>query len=486
MGSSDVTITQDDYRLFLRCPRSLHRRLIGEQIADANPADALYPVRSEREHVREVARRLYAPLVSDSGEVDVRVARPPFAARVDLLHPQKPDGIAAVFVRDATSIKGSYLVDAALVRYCWPDEHLSKLFICHVRKGYERHGAVDPDACLAVHDVTRRVDKLLATERDALDALASLLADDPLLSRFADAVCDRPSSCPVCGADRSQPPADHVSTLYRGGALVKELTDDGYASLVDVPPERLVHPRQRIQQHAVTHRTPHVNHEALGGFMDRLVYPLVYLDFEATCTAIPPYDRVRAWEHIPYLFSVHREPAAGAALTHDCFVMRPGHDDRIELANRLCVALGDSGSVVVYSAGFERGILARLAEVVPECTARLTDAIDRIVDLLDPFNQFSYYHPEQRGKVSLKTILPLLSTDGYANLSISDGYAANRAYRYLCERANDPEYDPAAASALIDDLAEYCTMDTLAMVRVMARLRGIMGEPGRLWRPGRE
>jgi hypothetical protein len=127
-------------------------------------------------------------------------------------------------------------------------------------------------------------------------------------------------------------------------------------------------------------------------------------------------------------------------------------------------------------------VLRRLAEVFPEYAEGIFSLIQRVVDLLRPFSDFSYYHGTQRGKVSLKTVLPVLTDTDYSGLSVGDGYAANLAFRYLGTTGNPEDFEPSSARmpstdavALARALVSYCTMDTLAMVRIMQELRQLAG-----------
>jgi len=135
--------------------------------------------------------------------------------------------------------------------------------------------------------------------------------------------------------------------------------------------------------------------------------------------------------------------------------------------------------VLVYGAAFEAGILSRLGETFPEQSAAVEDVAGRMVDLLQPFNEFAYYHHAQRGKVKLKTVLPILTDEDYSDLAVKDGYTANFAYRYLVSMAEDPAAED--TTALMGNLVRYCTMDTLAMVKIMGEFQSIVsrshGEP---------
>ncbi len=474
--------TAEDYLLFLRCPRSAHLKLCDE-LPNTGPEpgpkhELKFPVRRDRDEVREIARERRS--LPPGCELNRLITAPPFEAVADLWYPQRPEGIATVIVREATSLKQAYLIESAFIRYCaqMAGETVTRQFVHYLDRSYLHGDELEGDALFISADVTRRVGLMYGEHKDRLDALRTELTADPFLERHRDTICSRPHTCPVCSADLTPVGDDHITNLYRGGELARRLLAEGYEAITDVPEEKLPHARQRIQQRTLVSGRPHIDADAISRFLESISYPLHYLDFEAVSSAVPRYSGTHPWEHVPYLFSIHTEEAPGASLAHQWFLMDPHHDQRRELLRSLLSILEGDGTVLVYGAAFEAGILSRLGETFPEQSAAVEDVTGRMADLLQPFNEFAYYHNTQRGKVKLKTVLPILTGEDYSDLVVKDGYTANFAYRYLAGMAEDTAADDAAAvssAALTDNLVRYCTMDTLAMVKIMEELRSIVG-----------
>ena len=99
----------------------------------------------------------------------------------------------------------------------------------------------------------------------------------------------------------------------------------------------------------------------------------------------------------------------------------------------------------------------------------MDSVLDRFVDLLVPFRNFSYYHPDQHGSASIKKVLPALTDTDYSGLSINEGSAASLAF---VEMVFDPETTNERKVAIREGLLEYCALDTKAMVDVLDALRG--------------
>lgn len=424
---------------------------------------------SERETVRAAAE----PLCRVSGAVaDPQFARPPFTVRAQWLLPESSGGYRLVFVREATGLKEAYLAEAALALYCSEgyEEELRRIVVYYLRKTYTRGDRLDPDALFVQADVTRRARLYLSAARRDIDTLLTALEQDPSLSSYHDQICSRPESCAVCSEEVRPLAADHVLTLHRGGDFARALFAQGVTSILDLHPTELAHDRQRIQQRALRSGEPQIDCATLTAFLESLRYPLRYLDFEATNEPLPAYPGLRPWEHVPFLYSIHVQPGPGAPLEHHEFMCSARNDDRETLARNLIADLGPDGSIVVYSAAFERGVMNRLGDWFADYRDALSAAVARIVDLLTPFNEFAYYQAEQRGRVSLKRVLPALTGANYDSLPVRDGLTANMAFRFLGEH---PDLSEDQRASIRTELSEYCAMDTMAMVLILRRLREV-------------
>ncbi len=104
--------------------------------------------------------------------------------------------------------------------------------------------------------------------------------------------------------------------------------------------------------------------------------------------------------------------------------------------------------------------------VLPEIAGWAAAAGDRFVDLWNPFRDFSYHHPDQRGSASLKAVLAPLTGMTYADLEIADGEQASLEY----QRSLDPQMDPVQRQKVLGDLERYCSVDTLGMVAIVEKL----------------
>jgi hypothetical protein len=227
--------------------------------------------------------------------------------------------------------------------------------------------------------------------------------------------------------------------------------------------------KQVIIRDATASGKPYVATD-LGRLLDAFGPPASYLDFEAMMPPIPLYEGTRAYQTIPFQWSLHTIDG-NCVLNHKEFLANGVNDPRCAFAETLIVALTSSvDPIIVYSA-YEKARLKELARDFPDLSTALSALIARLVDLL-PIVRSAIYFPEFGFSNSIKSVAPALCPDfSYDDLDgVADGGAASAAFWQL---ASGRITDPREAGQLRAELLAYCKRDTLAMVevhRALARL----------------
>jgi len=284
--------------------------------------------------------------------------------------------------------------------------------------------------------------------------------------------CRDPYECPFMARCWPALPADHVSTLYRGGKTVEALLARGVERLGDVPDGVKLSAVAARQIRAVKEgRT--VVEPGLARALGRLAPPVAYLDFETVMPAVPAWDGCHPYEQVPVQLSCHVDDGRGGLVHHEHLADGPG-DPRPAMAEAVLRACAGARTVVAYNAPFERRCLTHLAEHVPGRREALLEVAARLVDLL-PLVRDHVYHPAFGGSFGMKAVAPALVPGlSYAGLDIGEGGTASAVLEALLLGEGDQAVPAGERETVRRQLLAYCEQDTRAMVEVVAALRRLV------------
>ena len=115
-------------------------------------------------------------------------------------------------------------------------------------------------------------------------------------------------------------------------------------------------------------------------------------------------------------------------------------------------------------------ILKQVSKDFPKYQSQLKRIIDRLVDLMVPFQKKYYYTPEMKGNHSIKSVLPALYPDfSYDELEIKEGGTASRVFGQMLTGEFEGDVQLTRSHLL-----EYCNLDTLAMVKLLDRINEVI------------
>jgi len=248
-------------------------------------------------------------------------------------------------------------------------------------------------------------------------------------------------------------PALHVKAL-------KRLSEAGAVDLSRIPDDlELSDVQQRARRAAISGEVEIV--AGLNQHLEAIEWPCHYLDFETVVTALPLYPGHGCHRQVLTQFSIHHRNNIEAELTHTDYLADASKDCEREVAEGLLSALGDRGSIIVYS-HFEKTRIEALIKSFSDLAGALQAIIVRLCDLRTMIEQ-NIYHPKFRGSFSIKKVLPALVPKlSYADLRIGTGDTAITRFAAMAKGQITGD----AVRQTRQDLLEYCERDTLAMVRL--------------------
>jgi hypothetical protein len=487
---SPVTLSKSRYLNGLQCPKLLW-------IATNEPARIPAPdagtqhIFDQGHLVGELAKKLFpggidVPADDFKGNLAttqklLRQRQPLFEAgvlsghvysRVDVLRPAQEDEWDIIEVKSSTAVKEVNVHDVSFQKLCCEDNGLKirNCYLACINNHYVRNGEINPEELFTVHNISGEVMAAGDGIRERIGQMFEVIGQPSCPQVTIGPHCTDPYDCSLSECWEGLP-EHNVFTLYYGGKKAHDLYQNGVVNIADIPFDCKLNDKQCIQCGCVSSGQPHINASSLKQFLNSLRYPLYYLDFETINPAVPLFDGTRPYQNIPFQFSLHMQTKPGGATQHRGYLADGPQDPRPELLARLQKAIGIEGSIIVYNQSFEQRVLQELGAAFPEYAEWVEMVTARLVDLLVPFRSFHYYHPDQKGSASIKSVLPAISGQGYEGMEIASGDIASLAF--LAMYHGDSQVCKEECAKVRRNLLDYCRLDTEGMVRIIARLAEI-------------
>ncbi len=482
---------------FRQCPKRLWLEIHHPELRDDSAATkAAFKVGYE---VGEIARRLYDPkgagtvLDPAAGHAHIlkrttdllKTVQPIFEAGfaaagaiayADVLLPKKKKNGQRVWrmveIKSSTEVKDYHRDDTAVQAFVARQAKLplASIAVAHIDSKWVYPGGKQYEGLLVEQDLTiEAFDRGAEVQGWIADAQkVAAKKKEPALSTGHH--CDDPFECGFKGYCQSQEPQAKYPVAWlpkvQAKALKALLEDGSVTDLRQVPDELLNEMQRRVKAHSLSGKT-YFDRNGAAADLARHPLPAYFLDFETIFFAVPIWKGTRPYQQIPFQFSLHRLSKTGK-LAHSMHLDLSGGDPSSNLAKALVAACGQSGPVFVYNAQFEKSRIKELAARFKRSSASLLAINERIVDLL-PVAQDRYYHPDQAGSWSIKSVLPTIAKLDYRQLDgVQDGGMAMEAF----VEAIAPQTTPQRKDQIASQLRDYCTLDTLATVKLWQLLSG--------------
>lgn len=314
----------------------------------------------------------------------------------------------------------------------------------------------------------------------------------------------------------------HIFDLYFGGAIGHaktgwywdELISQKKVSFWDIDTERFKNQKgelgSRGQRQLLQFQNTKANSEwissDLSEALQELQYPLQFIDFETYLGAIPQHKGMRPYELIAFQWSCHTVSSADSEPVHSEWLSWDYEFPNFLFAESLMKQIGNTGTPLMWTS-FENTILRNILEqmdiygylndCLKEWLINITTDKDREGRFVD-MNKITlncYFHPQMKGKTSIKKVLPAIWNNNsylhsipwfkkYASEStgvlnpydtlapvigeleneevVKDGTGAMRAYHELMFGSLSENNE--RREQIKNLLLQYCELDTMAMV----------------------
>ncbi len=382
--------------------------------------------------------------------------------RSDLIIPKK-DGWNLYEIKSTSKAKPQHIPDLAFQKYVIEKCGLkiNKCFLIYLNKEYVKNGEINPKELVIIEEVTEKVN-LIDDIEEKSKLFMTVINQDKSPEMNISMYCNKPYDCPLKKECWGTLPKNNVLQLTNWRVYWK-LLNDNILDIKDIPEGTKLNLKDEIIIESIT-KSPHIAKEHITQFISSLNYPLYHFDFETFDTAIPIYDKSKPYQKIPFQYSLHIEQEDGS-IEHKEFLSER-EDPRPLMLKQMKKDLKGKGDIVVFNKSFEISVMNKLAEDFPKNKEWLKQAINRVVDLADPFRAFDYYDKSQKGSYSIKKVLPAITGKSYSELEINNGADASMLYFYshIKPKLENKE-------EIRTNLLKYCGLDTEGMVWIIAELR---------------
>ena len=373
-------------------------------------------------------------------------------------------------VKSSTSVKDPHIIDASLQFYVIKNcgIEIKDISIVVLDNSYQKQGEIQVDKLFKIKSVYHDVLQLQSSVNENIQELKNILTLGEIPNELIGEKCTKPYDCDFkghCWKDVPKYSIFNLANLKKKEA--ERLYHSGVTLITDLPYDHKLSVPQSYQVQSERDGSVIINKNNLRSFTKQLEYPLHFLDFETTSMAIPEFTVQRPYQQIPFQYSLHIQDSESSDLLHNEFLAASEKSDpRLNFINSLIRDCGNHGSILVYNIGFEKSILQQLSKDFPEYESQLKEIIDRLVDLMIPFQKKYYYTPEMKGLHSIKNVLPALCPDlSYDDLEIKEGGAASRLFGQMLSGEFQGDVQLTRTHLL-----KYCRLDTWAMVKLLDKI----------------
>lgn len=398
-------------------------------------------------------------------------------ARIDILRKnqnsgQNPSSWDLIEVKGSTSIKESHLEDLSFQYHVFSKSgfKIDRCLLMLLDSEYKRDGELDINKLFKIGDVTDAVlEKQSEIESNKADFLKVLESKSEPKVKIGAHCFEKANNYPECDFKEHcwrEIPNYSIFDVCTRKKTAEKIIDqiDSYRvedlNIADFPKGI-----KEIDVRSYQQNKTHVDQEKLKQWLDKLKYPLFFLDYESFQSPIPLFNNSSPYQQIPFQFSLHVQESEGGELKHFEFLHQDRSDPRESFIKELIKLCEGEGNVISYYKSFEETRNKELAADFPNYASAILNINERMVDLYKPFSDRLIYSPKQQGSASIKNVLPAFTNLNYQGMEIANGSEAMGIYLDFIKGKKVDE------AKMKNDLLSYCKMDTYAMVELMRVLR---------------
>lgn len=367
-------------------------------------------------------------------------------------------------IKSGSSLDEEYVLDLAIQSYVLEKAgiKLKDSSLWHINKTCE---LPDLTHLFAKHTLNEEIKSHYPLIEKTIASLTKLFQEEKKPEIKIGDFCSKPFECPFkdhCFSLEKIPDI-RVFNIPRLGGRAWMMFEQGIVDIkdVDISKNKFTDIQKRMILSSQSGEL-FLDKEKIKNELQDWVFPLYLIDFEGMEYDLPGLPDTRPGIHIAFQLSIKKIASPNSPVEHvDHFLMDSGDDPRFVLTDFMIKHLGETGSIVAYSQGYEKGKILDIVRVLKDESKKekMLSFVNRLVDPLPVFRD-AVYHPQFKGSFSIKKVGPaLLGEDSsYKKLNVQDGTQAVVTFKKMIA-----ETDPVLKQNLYNDLVAYCDQDTFVM-----------------------
>lgn len=394
-------------------------------------------------------------------------------------------------IYDPNSDEGKYFFDLAITKYIIDksgNNLKTKYYLAVLNSSYVFDGTYvngNPSYYSGNEDIITLIDAtdILPSYYEVISQMHQEIIEEIKSAEIKNAVLKKEClKCPyqkVCHSNLNMPGS--IVTLLNPKKVdnksVYELYNSGCYLIKDLNDKQL-EGNHLIQYNALIDKAYYDN-EQIKEQIDKIVYPIYHLDFEAFNGPLPRFVGETPFTQSVFQFSLHIEKTPGKCDRYEdnyYFLPNDFADHREELIKEMIrlIDLSKGGTVLVYNKTFESSRIKELMKIYPQYQNELNLINSHIFDLMDVVKgskkeKVNFYDKRLEGSYSIKKVLPIFSNLTYKELFIHNGVEA------IVNYAKFKDLGPLDIEEIRKKLIEYCGLDTYSMVVILNQIRKEIG-----------
>lgn len=268
---------------------------------------------------------------------------------------------------------------------------------------------------------------------------------------------------------------------------VYDLLNNGFAKMEDVPLEWLNNKNRLMQRYCLDRNVNYLNKDKIKIMLNRLSYPITYLDLSLMPTIIPKFKGERPFEVLGFQYSIYYQDANEILKIDDSNFINSFKETRTDTRTDFAERFADhllkyDSSILVYNKVRLTSVFESIKQVFPSLKGKFDLVIDRLTDILDilkidvkylntlnnsdlDLTTYNFYDNRLSGSYSRKNLAEVFDLAEMNRLKIHDDETEYKTFRLYNDFMGEEK------RKLKESMIEYSQHKAYLLYKIISQLK---------------